>query len=227
VQSGMILPTIKMPIGFQRKFDDEYLNSRKFLPKDYINHPSGYTRMISKLINYILVGVVQHKELKGYMGRCISEELEDSGAPKYLNSKNTDFAQMLFNYDSINYNTRVGIIVEGGFDAISTENELELYKGDEIKTVGSFGKKLSDNQLNLLKQTNIETLIFLWDAKDAIDEIKTYTFEAKKHFDVYVGIEMVGDPGSWSADTFQKVLSNLYTPNQIWTDKINPKRLKV
>lgn len=218
-----LLPTVKFPIGFRRVFDDPYLNSRKFLPKDYVKHPVGYTRLKQKYLDYVLIGIMQQGDLKGYMGRYLGT---DKTKPKYSNSTGNDFSHMLFNRDSINDRTRIGVLVEGGFDCVGAENTLKLYEEDEMKAVGTFGKKISQYQLYTLRQTNIETLIFLYDGEDAVDEIKKYAFEARQWFDVLIGFKSTGDPNEWTEAEYAEILSSLQTPEQFWTDKVNPKKIR-
>ena len=105
---------------------------------------------------YIVPIKDMYGKVRGFIGRA-SKELEESGAPKYIISQNSDVFNkrgFMFNasvlrdpsYDEIN-------VVEGVFDALS------FIAAGMRNVVCCFGNSISDRQLNMLSKKTI-TLAF-------------------------------------------------------------------
>ena len=100
----------------------------------------------------------------------------------------TDFASLLFGYDDIvRGKTEVVIIVEGVFDKFAVDRHLSLYDDETIRCVCTFGKKISDVQIQKLIDKEIGNVILAWDY-DAIREIKQYGVELNQYFNTSIAV---------------------------------------
>lgn len=216
------LKKIRFPVGFERIYEDKYLKNRGFREEDFYFHPVGYTDLEEKYKDYILIGITEGSEVKGYVGRYTKKIIEEKQL-RYKNSKGTKFSNLLFNINSINSFTEIVFLVEGIFDAVNMENVLELKKEDRIKVLATFGKKISEKQILKLKSfSSLKTVILIYDGRDAVNEIKKYSFELSKNgFKVLIGFSEKGDPGSWSEKMFKKVLKNLESPEEFYYSRLS------
>ena len=104
---------------------------------------------------------------------------------RYRNSEGTDFSKLLGGFDEITENTREVIIVEGIFDQTNISNLLETETDDYLKVVCSFGNKVSDEQIELLRTTKVKRTILLYDY-NTMKQSQTFSTELSKYFDSYV-----------------------------------------
>lgn len=222
------LPDCRLPVGF-KKLDfksshelTKYLKSRKYTKEDFMLYEAGYTELLEKYENYIIIPIARDFSMKGLVCR----NTKDNEYPRYQNSKGTQFGKLLDGFDSITSNTHTVIISEGHFDKISINTELGLNSQDEWKALSSFGKKLSVHQESLLKSTNIKDIYLMYDA-DAVAAVKTYGISLKKHFNVYgCFINNKKDPGKMNATEIMKTLKSAEPIESFFFNKIQENRLK-
>ena len=98
---------------------------------------------------------------QGDLVTFVARDLYGHSDRKYLNPKGNKQSDFLYNYDSIKGDTVV--LVEGVFDAI--------HNSQVAPTVASFGKSLSNRQINLLN--GFRRVIFYWDL-DAYPQVEKY-----------------------------------------------------
>ncbi len=173
--------TRKLPFGFKRIFEDDYLGSRGFSKKDLEKHKFGYTSLKPRLKDYIIVGIEEDGEIKGYLARLnwskdrIIKFEKRTGRKKarYLNDKGAKFSNLLFGFDEINENTDTVILLEGFTDKITLDNVLGLGEIDDIKCCATFGKKISKTQILKLLKKGVKNIILIFDS-DAIKEMKKH-----------------------------------------------------
>lgn len=175
------LPKVSMPAGWKiLKNGNTYLKSRRISPEDCLRYKIGSTEIVNKYKNYILFPIYDGGIIRGFVGRYASKVVPENKL-RYNNSVGTKFSQLLFGYDEITDKTTTVILVEGIFDKISTDKHLDLWDSDEIKCVCTFGKKISQEQINKLKRKKILNIILLYDL-DAINDMKKYGLILEKDF---------------------------------------------
>ena len=186
----------KMPIGFKLLdyYDDDnefvkYLKKRKFTEFDFELYKPGYTNLKKKLDKYVLIQITKDFVTKGCLARYILEEGNegyDENQPRYRNST-SKFSKLLMGYDELTSKTESLILVEGGFDKVSVTTELGLHDVDDIKCVCSFGNKISDDQILLLKKIrSLKNLFLMYDTRDSVELIKKYGLILQNHWNVMV-----------------------------------------
>jgi DNA primase len=90
-----------------------------------------------------------------------------------------------------------------------------------MKCLCTFGKKVSEAQIRLIKKTNVKKIILLHDGRDAINEMKKNSFKLKEHgFKVEVGYMPDKDPADSTQQELIDVFSNLLTPEEFWLNKL-------
>lgn len=184
------LPTIKMPAGYKVfRCVSPYLKDRGITMEDVRHWGFGETRIVSRYIGYVLIPIIENKEVKGFIGRYASRRVPDHKL-RYSNSLGTDFASLLFGYDDIvSGETETVIITEGLFDAIAVTKRLNLFDDNLIRAVCTFGKKISKEQITKLLTKGIKNVILLYDY-DALSEIKRYSFVLNEYFETQVAVAL-------------------------------------
>lgn len=222
-----IIENKKLPIGSKDidiEMDEyQYLLTRKFNEIDFELYQPKYTKIKRVFKDYVIIPIIQDYEIKGYVGRYIGN---DEDKPRYRNSKDTEFSKLLGGFDEINKNTNTLILVEGYFDKISTTTELGLHYIDELKCCCTWGKKISEYQIWLiLNKTNVKNIILMYDARDAVNDMKKIGFELDKYFHTQIadtGFDK--DPGMLSQKEFEIILQNLKKPDEFFYNKIQKKK---
>ena len=181
------LPKRNMPPGFRICVANKYLTSRNITRKDCKRYNIGETTVVFKYRKYILFPIYDNGEIRGFVGRY-GDKVVPRDKLRYNNSLDTDFASLLYGYDEIiSGETETVIIVEGIFDKISCDKKLGLWDDNSVKCVCTFGKKISNAQIQKLIAKNITNIILSWDF-DALKEIKSYGIELEKYFNVSVAV---------------------------------------
>lgn len=237
------VPDRKMPMGYRRlQWEDDsdftyYLRKRKFTKQDFEIYRPGYTELKQKYEGYVLLPIDRDFSIKGFMGRYIYHDNSD-GDPRlynplaaeklrYENSKETPFASLLFGYDQIDYRTKNLILVEGGFDMVGLTTELNLHTEPEFKCCSTFGKKVSKEQIKLIKRTNVKDVFLMYDGRDAINDMKRRAFELEQaDLRCHVCYLYPNDPADSTAAELLQSLHNAKRPKEFWMDKINKRKLK-
>lgn len=209
----VILPNVNMPLGFKKVNKLDYLDSRGFTKRDYEYWEVGRTP-IGLMKKYVIFPITNNSERKAYVARALSNDTQ----PKYKNSV-SEFASLLGGSDKFD-NCRTVILVEGIFDVINITRLLDLYDSDSLRSVCTFGAKISDNQISILKEKHIKQLILMFD-NDVIRKIKPIAFELALHFDVKIAM-LEGediDAGNCKEEHILKALDNLYSPLGFYLQK--------
>jgi len=125
--------------------------------------------------------------LRSAVGRCLPNARK--GTPKWLNWPDTDIGDLLwplgFHHkgdwtsarDVVASEEYPTILVEGVFDARGAQRARLLHP-----CRCTFGKKISDSQIELLLELGVTKVILAWD-KDAKTEIKAATARLQESFD--------------------------------------------
>ena len=183
------LPEKKLPIGFKTCINNKYLLNRGLTNADCRKYKIGETKTMFKYSGYVLFPVYDGGVVRGYVGRYSGKKVPD-GKLRYNNSIDTDFASLLYGYDDIvKGETETVIIVEGIFDKISCDKKLRLFDDNIVRCVCTFGKKISDVQINKLIAKGVSNIILSFDY-DALKEIRQYGLELQKTFNTSVAIAM-------------------------------------
>lgn len=199
------LQTIKLPLSYKRIFDSEYLNGRNWIKRDYEYWEAGRVSFGS-LKNYIIFPIFQGNEIKAYVARNTIKEHKQ----RYNNSVN-EFASLIGGIDQLIGVDSV-ILCEGVFDIVNVTRLLGLYDSKEIKAICTFGAKISDNQIFLLRSKGIKRIILFYDA-DVINKIKSIAFTLSIYFKVEIALlpENI-DAGDCNLDQLSDALINTHTP---------------
>ena len=223
------VPDIKMPIGSRLlsytakdKYVD-YLKSRKLKKIDFDLYSPSYTMLKEKYYNYVLLQVQRDFMLKGFIARYIGTK-EDKN--RYLNSE-SDFSKLLFGYDELDSRTTTAILTEGIFDKTSVTTELGLHYDNDMKCLCTFGKKVSDVHIMLLKKTGVKNIILMHDGRDAVNDIKKSAFKLKKEgFSVWAAYTKDKDPGECNGSELFDVMSKIETAESFWLSKLHKRKIK-
>lgn len=200
----LYLPQIKKPLGFKRIYSDEYLESRGFAKQDFETYEIGETNLVRKLKNYKIILLYQENKLVGYVARTVYNKqiCEEKGIPRYRNS-DSDFESILGGYDQLDQSDTV-ILVEGIFDKIAADKKLNT----NTSILATFGGKVTDNQIKLLRKKGIKNIILLFES-DIIEQIKRYSQKLSIHFNVLIGDLPRGeDPDSLSTEALNEIVNN-------------------
>ena len=167
------LEEVHIPLGWQRLYSDRYLDKeRGFTNDDYERYKVGTTDLISKLDNYLIFLVERNKKCVGYVCRYASDDVPDN-KPKYLNKPDSvKFGTLLFGIDEIDEQTHTVVLVEGVFDKFSVSRYLDEKGMNQVKCVCTFGKKISDSQINELKKYENIGSVFIFYDPDALEDGK-------------------------------------------------------
>lgn len=227
-QLDLNLPDCRLPVGFKKlDFNSnhelvKYLKGRKYTKDDFLTYEPGYTELLERFENYVIIPVSRDFSVKGLVCR----NTVDNEQPRYQNSKGTQFGKLLDGFDSITSNTHTAIISEGHFDKVSINTELGLNSQDEWKALCSFGKKISVHQEALLRTTNIKDVFLIYDA-DAVSAIKNYGISLNKYFNVQgCFINNKKDPGKMNATEIMKTLQAAEPIESFFFNKVQSNRLK-
>lgn len=225
---------IILPLGFKRIYEEEYLKTRGFNEYQFQKYIIGVTKIhpIYKE-NYVIIAVEQFGKIKGWIARSrySKDEIKLINTKRqqrylrYINSPGGDFDKLLMGYDEIiEGETKEIILVEGFTDKNNIDNLLKLDFQKYTKCCVIFGNQLSVQQIKLLKDKGIESIIILYDP-DAVNYAKKDSFEIAKIFHTFVGKLEDKDPGDINYEELNNVLNNLKTPINFKTDVLVKRQL--
>ena len=225
-----------LPLGYRRIYKNEYLEQRGFSQDDFKKYEIGETKIFSKLRDYIIIPIIQEQRRVGYISRYTKSKEEikqleqETGRHilRYKNSVDTNFGSILGGYDEITKNTHIVILVEGFFGKKNVDTLLNLWDSEEKKCCFTFGKKISQQQILLLKRKGIKNIILFYDI-DAINESKKYCYElvdAKFNVLITTVLDRKDEPDNINYEKLSELMLNLYSPIEWFTQKVNIKKLK-
>lgn len=229
--------TVKLPHKLQYITQDDYLDSRRFLPEHYKSFKPAFTESFleKKLHDCIIFQIFQEGKLVSWLARSRKsyewhkENLrkaklnQEQLILRWQNSEGTEFDQILGGYDDITENTHTVILVEGLFDKVGTDNNLNLYQDEDIRCLFTFGNKISTSQIELLrKKKSVKRTILLYDY-GTIKQSKTYSLNLSKYFEVLIGIIRVEnlDPGDMVPEQAYEVFNDLQNPIEFYANNLN------
>lgn len=230
------IETTRLPLGYKRVKDDDYLNGRGFEPWQYDLYNVGRTKLSHKLRNYILFSIEEGGENKGYVARHgwdkekikAYEKRTGISILRYANEGGIDFEKLLFGLDEINDNTHTVILVEGVFDKTNVDKQLRLNLGDDVKCCCTFGKKLNEIQIEKLKVRGVKKIFLLYD-NDAVNESKKYSDMLKKAFKkvkvCFIHSDCKEDAGDFNYSTLMDVLESAQDPINFRMSKLQKRNL--
>lgn len=202
------LPTIEPPFGWKRQYENDYLKSRGVTDYQFEKHRIG-TSVFKR--GYVTILIEMNEEVKGYVTRSYkTKSWHDKYGGKRYDNSSTDFSKMLMGYDEIVVGeTKAIILVEGWLDKLSIDKDLELDSISWMKCCCTFGGKLSDDQIFLLKKKKVENLIILFES-DIQEIIRGIGEMASIYFTVQIGQLPEGrDPNDMEVDEVMEVMENL------------------
>lgn len=184
------LPEVKMPAGYRPyTYVTPYLQQRRLNMDDIKHWQFGQTKISTRYIGYVLIPIYDDGKIRGFIGRYGSKIVPDNKL-RYSNSLGTDFSCLLFGYDDIvEGKTDTVIITEGLFDAIAVTKKLNLFADESVRAVCTFGKKISQTQINKLLKKQVRKVILLYDY-DALKEIRHYATLLNEYFDTKVAVAL-------------------------------------
>lgn len=218
----------RLPLKFERVFENKYLENRNWKTKDFYKYCVGLNKESNKLKDYIIYYIEDEIGYLGYVARCTlpKEEMELQGKLRYINGKGVKFSSILLGIEEVTRFTEIVVIVEGFFDKVSLDNLLETYKDDRIKVLCTFGNKVSEEQFKQLQKTNVKDVILFYDI-DAILEMKRYAPKLKKYFNLEIASLVSGkDPGEASFEETLTALTNTLDYRVFFHEKCNGRKIK-
>lgn len=227
------VPTRHVPFGFRRITTDEYLIERGFELWQFKEYQIGRTKLFNKLKEHVIFLITEDGENKGYVARITwskskiteVEKITGKRVVRYMNEGGVDFARLVFGIDEIDKNTLSVILVEGVTDKANIDRKLnKLGLRERIKCCCTFGKKISDEQVEKIYRKGVCEIIFLYDP-DAIESSKKHSIKLWKKFKVLVGFLKEKDPGELNIGEFIDVMENLEDPMNFSVNKLQKKNL--
>lgn len=212
------LPEVHPPVLWKRVDDDPYLRSRGFVDYQFRKFEVGRTKFRP---DYVYFLVKQDGRITGYIGRSerskewIDEfnECRQPGEMKYLRYDNSvnDFSKMLFGLDEIiEGQTTDVILVEGIFSKTKTDLNLKLDDQVEFKCCATFGAKISEDQIKLLRKKQVKN-IWLWFEADLLNKAKAVAATLSLHFNSVRASYLEGrDPGEINSEESIQLLENSF-----------------
>lgn len=223
---------VKLPTGFKRIFYDDYLDERGFTPEQYNLFKTGVS-LDMRLQNHIVFPLYQEGKLVSWLARSRKskewhkqnildyKEGHSRLVLRYYNAPDTYFEDILGGYDEIVENqTHTVILVEGLTDKANVDRKLLLYAKNDVKCCFTFGKNLSENQINLLLKKGVKNIILMYDP-DALKEIEKFSLNYINKFDSIKCAKLQDrDPGDMTEEDFEIVMNTLREPIDFYINNI-------
>lgn len=192
------LKPIKPPLGYKPITFDKYLDSRGFTEYQYKHFNVGVTNLFSKLKDYVIFLIKDpNNNCIAYLSRSKqtkewhdeNEKLFKEGKAflqlRYRNSI-TDFGNVLLGESEITNSTTTILIVEGLMDKANVDRQLDLYSDCSIKCCATFGNKITDKQIEILKKyKSIKDIIIMFDV-GSTDQCKSSGIKLSKYYSVKI-----------------------------------------
>jgi len=187
------LDLIELPEGYSSEFCRseegrqalQYLQNRGIDEDTIRRYAIGFCAT-GKYRGRIIVPIFHRGVLVSFVARAYHDGL----TPKVLNPSQDEApapSNFLFNLDQAVFFPSV-VIVEGVFDALTTGVIDGRYCA-----VATFGKHLTENQIQLLLLSGFEEAVFAWDTRDAIPQTLSY---ARKLLPFFKTVKVAFLPGN-------------------------------
>jgi len=223
---------VRLPAGFKRIYEDDYLIGRRWTKQHSMIHPVGKTDILMKFKDRLIFSIVEKGVCRGYIARSLisKEEMKEmnrirerEGKKKLLRwqyPSGIDPSKLLFGYDELTFETKEVILVEGIFDKIGVDHAMNLLESGERKCLAKFGKSLNQVQVEKLKLKGIENIVLIEDP-DAVNNSKRHSQWLKREFkSVRVGYTGDKDLGDSTDEEILGVWNNLETPFAFGINKV-------
>ena len=201
-----------LPILFEEVRKDKYLDDRNFLLQHYKLFRPGYCKDPS-LRDYIIFQLFQFGKRVGWQARSkYSKEWHKTNLEnykkglcslklRYKDAPSMDTSLILGGCDDITDETRVLILVEGIFDKSGIDKKLDLYSDESTRCCFTFGNKLSDGQVKVIKRFKSIELIYLLYDEGTMTQVKKIALELSKNYIVQAAMMLTNkDPGDASIE---------------------------
>lgn len=164
----------------------EYLRDRGFGIRDFegtggVLYCEDYKKGDYSFGPRLIFPVYQFGAYRGFQGRTIWKNTD----PKYVNASGMSKKTILYNFDNAFKQKNELVVVEGVFDVIPTGEE---------RTVASFGKAISDEQIRLICIGDFQRVVIFLDP-DAKKEGRSSAQKLSKHLDTFIIELRDKDPG--------------------------------
>lgn len=193
------LAVVELPEYYKRTYKNRYLKSRGWTVDDMEYFPVGTTRGLNwRFDDYVIFPVIMDKKTVGYVSRHTwsKQAIDEYNSHhkrkirRYNNSTEdmgNGFGKLLYNYDSIvPMKTDTVVLCEGIFDVVGLVRGMDLYDNPRIVPVATFGKKISEDQMFMLQQKGVRTIVIGYDNDEAAaSSIKKVAWDLDPYFDVY------------------------------------------
>lgn len=226
----------RLPYRCKPIISDPYLDDRGFMKQHYDMFKPVYTEsaLESKLHDYIIFQIFQNGELDSWLARSRkSKEWHEENLRKakngeqelvlrYMNSENTDFGNILGGLDDVTDNTEMVIFVEGLFDKVGIDLKLDLFKDESVRCCFTFGNKISDSQINLLKsKKSLKFVILFYDYGTTV-QMKQYGMKLSRLYTTYIAVcQSKNDPSDMPVSEMNEIMDNLKTPSEFCINNLN------
>lgn len=223
----------KLPFGYRRCVDNEYLNKRGFTQSDYKRYEVGVSQIDPKVGGemYVIFPIYEGGRTIGWVSRHKWSKVkienynkvnQHNAIQRYINSV-SNFGNILYGFDELSLETHTCILVEGIFDKKRVDSYLN---GGGVVCLATFKGKVSENQIKKILKFKIKTLILFYDP-DILKVTRFLSFELQNYFPVvyFALIEQDKDPDELEQWEYEEVMSNLLLPHEILNKKVLKKIL--
>jgi len=179
----------------------EYVLSRNITPSMVRQYGLGYCRY-GPYKGRVIIPVNIFGVRRGWVGRSLS----DTVARKYMNPDDVHTSRLLFNIDAViaSGSDKV-ILVEGVFDALRLPDTA----------VCTFGKKISIQQIEILREAGFRKWVFCYDG-DAIEDAEYFSERMPSGVQCYkVELPEEYDPGNAPMRVLTQAINNAKLWNRV------------
>jgi hypothetical protein len=229
----------QLPIGWTRIYDHWYLRQRGWEDWQFDQIHVGISETYTPLKDYLIFLIMENNQNRGHLCRstwtidkinqynahvkhfnktCLKSQRKRFH-PKYTNEAGVDFEKLLLGIDEITDKTSTTILVEGIFDKTNTDKQLSLNLSDEVKCLCTFGKKISEFQIEKLYKKGVKNIFLLYDP-DAINASKQFGMDLSKAFKVQISSHPEKDPGEMNQQDFEYCLNTAKSPIDFYTNML-------
>lgn len=233
------LPEKRLPIGCKILIDDYYLESRNFSEYHYRLFKPVQTKIDLSKSNMIIFQIFDDMDRRvAWLSRSKRDKSwhkenerkhKEEGERlvlRYDNSPDTDFSSILGGINDMTDRITSVILVEGLFDKVNVDNQLNLPNSDDMICLFTFGDSIKRGQIKILKKyPNIKNIFLMYDYNTIINS-KRYGLELNnelKSVDIFVcEIDIKdADPGILSKDSILDILNKSVNVIEFNKKKLN------
>lgn len=239
LELDLTLKETKLPIGFRKILQDDYLEKRGWTEEDFDEVTVGITNLDSNLRNYLIFPIYEEGMMVGYLARSKkSKEWHDSNLKlvkqgkarlslRYQNSEGTDFEKLLGGIDEIEEGDTV-ILVEGLMDQRGTVHYIKEIGLEKTKCCYTFGTNVTAYHIAKLLLKGVKKVILMYDF-ETIKKVQEFGLKLDKSIETWIAEikEPDMDPGNMFSEDFEKALSSLKKPFSYKVNRLPEVSLKI